>query len=62
VVFFGAVGSDFTPAGLEHGLTAAAGVSIVGYAACALATLLLPSRAAVRAHAEHERALLSATP
>jgi EmrB/QacA subfamily drug resistance transporter len=61
VVFFGAVGSDFTPAGLEHGLTAAAWVSILGYAACALATLLLPSRAAVRAHAERERALLEAS-
>jgi predicted MFS family arabinose efflux permease len=73
VVFFGAVGNTsgdacgaeaaclFTPVGLEHGLTAAAWVSIVGYAACALATLLLPSRAAVRAYAERERLLLEAS-
>ena len=72
VVFFGAVGTtsgdacgaeaacSFSPAGLEHGLTAAVWVSLIGYAACALATLLLPSRSAVQAHAERERVLQEA--
>ena len=45
---------DFTPAGLADGLASAAWVCIIGYAACAPATLLLPSRAAVRAHAEQD--------
>lgn len=54
VVFFGTVGTDFSAAGLESGITAAAWVSIAGFGLCALATLLLPSRAAVRAHAGQE--------
>jgi EmrB/QacA subfamily drug resistance transporter len=58
VVFFGAVGAEFSQASLEHGITTAAWVSVAGYALCALATLLLPPRVAVRAHvAEREREL-----
>ena len=61
VVFFGTVGTDFSPAGLEHGITTAGWVSVAGFALCALASLLLPPRTAVRAHAEAEqRALVDA--
>jgi EmrB/QacA subfamily drug resistance transporter len=58
VVFFGAVGSSFGPAALEHGVRLASWVAIIGYLIAAVSTLLLPSRAAVRAHvAEREREL-----
>jgi len=33
---------------------------VLGFTVCAAATLFLPSRAAVRAHAERERALVEA--
>ncbi|HEY7223667.1 MAG TPA: MFS transporter [Micromonosporaceae bacterium] len=58
VVFFGTVGADFSQPTLQHGFTTASWVAVTGYGLCALATLLLPSRTAVRAHAvERERAL-----
>jgi hypothetical protein len=34
--------------------------AVVGFALCSVATLFLPSRSAVRAHAEREKALASA--
>jgi hypothetical protein len=58
VVFFGAVGADFSQPSLQHGITTAGWIGIIGYGLCALATLLLPSRAAVHASvAERERVL-----
>jgi len=50
VVFFGVVGVDFSAASLRQGFLAAAWVSVAGYALAALASLLLPGRAAVQAH------------
>jgi len=58
VVFFHVVGTVFTPARMADALGAAGWVSVVGFAVCALATLFLPARAAVRAHAEREQALV----
>jgi EmrB/QacA subfamily drug resistance transporter len=60
VVFFGAVGSVFTADRLREALDAASWVAVIGFALCALATVFLPSRSAVRAHAEREKALASA--
>jgi len=58
VVFFGAVGTDFSQPSLQHGITTASWVGVIGYGLCALATLLLPSRAAIRASVvERERVL-----
>jgi hypothetical protein len=45
VVFFGITGR-------EDAITTASWVSVIGFALCAAATMLLPSRAAVRAHAD----------
>jgi EmrB/QacA subfamily drug resistance transporter len=55
VVFFGVVGSTYTQARLEDGIRAGVWVPVIGYLVCAAATLLLPSRADVRAHAARER-------
>jgi EmrB/QacA subfamily drug resistance transporter len=60
VVFFGMVGSVFTPDRMRAAIDAAAWVAVTGFALCALATVFLPSRSAVRAHAEREKALASA--
>ena len=60
VVFFGAVGSVFTADRLREAIDAASWVAVIGFALCALATVFLPSRSAVRAHAEREKALASA--
>jgi membrane protein implicated in regulation of membrane protease activity len=60
VVFFGVVGSLFTADRLREALDAASWVAVVGFALCSVATLFLPSRSAVRAHAEREKALASA--
>jgi len=49
VVFFGTVGTDFSQARLEEALSAGSWVPVIGYLVCAVATLLLPSRAQVRA-------------
>lgn len=58
VVFFGVVGTTFTPASLADGITAASWVSVLGFALCAAATTLLPSREAVQAHvAQRDREL-----
>lgn len=53
-VFFSSV-AGFTPAGLRHALETAAWWVAGGYLFAAAATLMLPSRAAVRAHAEAEQ-------
>jgi MFS family permease len=58
VVFFGVVDTTFTAARLEEAIVAAGWVAVAGFTVCALATTLLPGRAAVRAHAEREQALL----
>ncbi len=55
VVFFGAVGSDDRQPSLEHAIGLAGWVSVIGFALCAVASLLLPSRAAVRQHALADR-------
>jgi predicted MFS family arabinose efflux permease len=60
VVFFGAVGTTFTQPTLEAALTRASWVSVIGFSLCALATLLLPSRVAVRRHAELQKELVTA--
>jgi EmrB/QacA subfamily drug resistance transporter len=60
VVFFHVVANMFTAARLADALEAAGWVSVLGFAVCAVATLFLPSRAAVRAHAEREREALAA--
>src|SRR5262249_26226647 len=60
VVFFGAVGSIFTADRLRDALGSASWVAVIGFGLCALATVFLPSRAAVRAHAEQEKLLASA--
>jgi EmrB/QacA subfamily drug resistance transporter len=60
VVFFGVVGSVFTADRLAEALGSASWVAVVGFALCTLATVFLPSRDAVRAHAEHEKVLASA--
>jgi len=51
-VFFAAVGTSYDAASLRSGLLAACWVAAAGYALCALASLLLPSRAQVHAHQE----------
>lgn len=62
VVFFNVVGIDVTQPVLEDGITAASWVGMIGFTLCAAASLLLPSRAAVRAHVqERERELADAT-
>jgi len=60
VVFFHVVGGVFTADRLGDALGTASWVSVLGFTVCAAATLFLPSRAAVRAHAERERALVEA--
>jgi EmrB/QacA subfamily drug resistance transporter len=60
VVFFGVVGSTFTAQRMSDAIDSASWVSVIGFAACAVATLFLPSRSAVQAHAEQEKALASA--
>ncbi len=60
VVFFGVVGATYTQARLADAVIAAGGVSVIGYAVCALSTLLLPARAAVQAHAERQQELINA--
>jgi EmrB/QacA subfamily drug resistance transporter len=60
VVFFHVVANVFTASRLADALQTAGWVSVLGFGVCAVATLFLPSRAAVRAHAERERELLSA--
>jgi MFS family permease len=57
VVFFHVAGNVFTADRLADAITSAAWVSIAGFTVCALATLLLPPRAAVQAHAAQEKAL-----
>lgn len=52
VVFFHVAADTFTAGRLADALGAAGWVSVLGFLVCAAATLLLPSRAAVRAHAE----------
>jgi EmrB/QacA subfamily drug resistance transporter len=51
-VFFGVVGTSYDAASLRSGLLAACWVAAGGYALCALASLLLPSRRQVHAHQE----------
>jgi EmrB/QacA subfamily drug resistance transporter len=51
-VFFGVVGTSYDVESLRSGLLAACWVSAGGYALCALASLLLPSRRQVHAHQE----------
>lgn len=52
VVFFDVAGAAFTQPRLQEAVVAASWVPIVGYLVCAAATLLLPSREQVKAHAE----------
>jgi EmrB/QacA subfamily drug resistance transporter len=61
VVFFGVAGTTFTADRLADAITAAAWVSITGFALCALATTLLPPRSAVAAHAAAAAAATHAT-
>jgi predicted MFS family arabinose efflux permease len=56
VVFFGVVGTTYTQPQLEDGITAGIWVPVVGYLIAAMATLLLPSRAQVRARPQQELA------
>ncbi len=51
-VFFGVVGASYDAASLRSGLVDACWVAAGGYALCALASLLLPSRSQVHAHQE----------
>jgi EmrB/QacA subfamily drug resistance transporter len=60
-VFFGVVGTSYDAATLRSALVAACWVAAGGYALCAIASLLLPSRAQVHAHQEAvERELAAA--
>ena len=62
-VFFGVVGTSYDAATLRSALVAACWVAAGGYALCAIASLLLPSRAQVHAHqeaVERERAAADA--
>ncbi|GAA4360167.1 MFS transporter [Angustibacter luteus] len=52
VVFFGVVGTTYTPDSLRDAMLTAGLVPVVGYAVAALASLLLPARADVLAHVE----------
>ena len=52
VVFFGVVGTTYTPDSLRDAMLTAGWVPVVGYAVAALASLLLPARADVLAHVE----------
>ncbi len=54
VVFFGVVGTTYTPERLADGLITGSWVPIAGYLISAAATLLLPSRADVRRSRERE--------
>jgi hypothetical protein len=54
VVFFGVVGTTYTPASLRSAMLAAGWVPVAGYALSALASLLLPARADVLAHVEQQ--------
>jgi EmrB/QacA subfamily drug resistance transporter len=54
VVFFGVVGTTYTPQSLRDGMLAAGWVPVAGYALSALASLLLPNRAQVLAHVEKQ--------
>jgi hypothetical protein len=56
VVFFGVIGTTYTQAQLEDGITAGIWVPVVGYLVAAAATLLLPSQAQVRARPQQELA------
>jgi hypothetical protein len=60
VVFFGVVGSTFTAQRMSDAIDAASWVAVIGFAACALVTVFLPSRSVVRQHAHQEKALASA--
>jgi EmrB/QacA subfamily drug resistance transporter len=51
-VFFGVVGTSYDAATLRSGVLAACWVAAGGYALCALASLLLPSRDQVHTHQE----------
>jgi EmrB/QacA subfamily drug resistance transporter len=51
-VFFGVAGTSYDVESLRSGLLAACWVSAGGYALCAVASLLLPSRRQVHAHQE----------
>jgi len=62
VVFFNVIGVDFSQSALERGMAAASWVAVIGYSLCALATTLLPSRAAVQAHAEQQERALALQP
>jgi hypothetical protein len=55
------VANVFTAARLADALETAGWVSVLGFGVCAVATLFLPSRAAVRAHARRERELSDAS-
>lgn len=58
VVFFNTVGDAFTAAALRHGFVAAAWCATGGYLLCAVSTLFLPDRSAVREHARMQEAEL----
>jgi len=59
-VFFTIVGDDWSREHLLAALTGSVLVSVAGFAIAALASLLLPSRAQVRAHLEQARQLAEA--
>lgn len=61
-VFFGVVGTSPTAASMRDGMTAGSWVAVAGFAVAGLASLLLPSRAAVMAHHEAVERELAAEP
>ena len=59
-VFFGAVGTDYSQPSVMHALILAGWVAVAMYLLSGLASLLLPRRSAVLAHAEAQQRLLEA--
>ena len=59
-VFFGAIGTDYGQPSVMHALILAGWVSVAMYLLSGLASLLLPRRSAVLAHAEAQQRLLDA--
>ena len=59
-VFFAAVGDDWSQPNVLHALWLSSGIAIGGYLVAALATLLLPGRAAVVVHTEQQAELVAA--
>ena len=59
-VFFGAVGTDWSLPTVSQALERSGWVAITGYLIAAVASLLLPGRAAVQAHVEEQARLAAA--